>query len=66
MEALSECGIRIPKQVSICGFDDTLAARTTIPQLSTVRQPLRQMEHRAVTALLNLIDNKLNQQNEFK
>jgi len=37
---------------ALAGFDDTLAARTTVPQLTTVRQPLHAMGSRAVEALL--------------
>ena len=33
-------------------FDDSLAARTTLPQLTTVRQPLRMMGMKAVESLL--------------
>ncbi|MBN1404863.1 MAG: LacI family DNA-binding transcriptional regulator [Opitutales bacterium] len=56
MEALASMGVRIPDEVSICGFDDTLAARTTVPQLSTVRQPLRMMGAKAVDVLMRRID----------
>ncbi len=52
MESLAEVGLRVPDDISIAGFDDTLAARTTVPQLTTVRQPLRAMGQRAVEILL--------------
>jgi len=52
LEALAEVGLRVPDDISVAGFDDTLAARTTVPQLTTVRQPLRAMGHRAVEVLL--------------
>lgn len=56
LEALAEAGLRVPEDISVAGFDDTLAARTTVPQLATVRQPLRTMAHRAVEVLLDMID----------
>ncbi len=56
LEALAEAGLRVPADVSVAGFDDTLAARTTVPQLTTVRQPLREMGWRAVTSLLSALD----------
>lgn len=56
MEAFAELGLRVPEDLSIAGFDDTIAARTTVPQLTTVRQPLRAMGVRAVEVLLSLID----------
>jgi len=58
LEALAEAGIRVPEDVSLVGFDDTLAARTTVPQLTTVRQPLRSMGVHAVEALLAQIQQK--------
>ncbi|HOY54182.1 MAG TPA: LacI family DNA-binding transcriptional regulator [Opitutaceae bacterium] len=55
LEVLAESGVRVPQDVSVAGFDDTLAARTTVPQLTTVRQPLREMGQRAVEVLLKRI-----------
>lgn len=55
IEVLAECGLRVPEDISIAGFDDSLAARMSVPQLSTVRQPLRAMGARAVDVLLNRI-----------
>jgi LacI family transcriptional regulator, galactose operon repressor len=55
LEALAEAGLRVPEDISIAGFDDTQAARTTVPQLATVRQPLRAMGTRAVQVLLDSI-----------
>jgi LacI family transcriptional regulator len=52
LEALAEVGLRVPDDISVAGFDDSLAARTTVPQLTTVRQPLREMGQRAVELLL--------------
>jgi LacI family transcriptional regulator len=54
MEALAAAGLRVPHDVSVAGFDDTLLARACAPQLSSVRQPLRQMGERAVEILLDL------------
>ncbi len=56
MEALAALGLRVPDDLSLGGFDDTLAARTTVPQLTTVRQPLRAMGVRAVEILLGRIE----------
>lgn len=58
MEALAAKGVRVPDAVSIAGFDDSLLARTTRPQLSTVRQPLRQMGHDAVKRLIQAIEQR--------
>ena len=55
MEVLAERGIRVPEQISVAGFDDSLLARMTVPMLTTVRQPLRRMGSRAVEVLLQQI-----------
>jgi LacI family transcriptional regulator len=58
LETLAELGLRVPEDLSVIGFDDTLAARTTVPQLTTVRQPLREMGHQAVEILLDEIGHR--------
>lgn len=50
---LASSGIRVPSDVSVAGFDDTLASRTSVPQLSTVKQPLVEMAGLAVELLLH-------------
>jgi len=55
LEILSHVGLKVPTDLSVVGFDDTLAARTTIPQLTTVRQPLRAMGVKAVEMTLERI-----------
>ena len=52
MEALAEAGLRVPDDISVVGFDDTLVARTTVPQLTTVQQPFLAMGAEAVELLL--------------
>ena len=56
LEALSQAGFKVPTDLSVAGFDDTLAARATVPQLTTVRQPLRAMGARAVEVALDRIN----------
>lgn len=57
MEAARDCGLRVPDDLSIIGFDDIPQALMTHPQLTTVRQPLHDMGRSAVQMLLKLIDN---------
>jgi LacI family transcriptional regulator len=54
MEVLQERGLRVPEDVSVVGFDDTLLARTAL--LATVRKPLRAIGHRAVQLLVERIE----------
>jgi LacI family transcriptional regulator len=56
-EVLITRGYRIPEDVSLCGFDDTLLAKTT--DLSSVKQPLREMGNEAVVQLLKRVDAQL-------
>lgn len=59
LEAFAELGLRVPEDISVAGFDDTYVARTIIPQLTSVRQPLRDMGARAVELLLERIEGTL-------
>lgn len=56
METLLSRGLRIPADISVVGFDDTLLARSS--GLATVRQPLREMGHQAVELLVARIEAK--------
>jgi LacI family transcriptional regulator len=51
MVACSQAGVRVPQDVSVCGFDDSWIARSVWPYLTTVYQPIEEMG-RAATALL--------------
>jgi LacI family transcriptional regulator len=59
MRALHEAGRRVPEDVSVVGFDDAKAAAYSIPGLTTLRQPLREMGALAGEHLLQLIDANL-------
>lgn len=49
-------GLSIPKEISICGFDDSIHATSFSPALTTVRQPLKQLAEECVSLLLNIIE----------
>ena len=55
---LAERGIRIPDTISMAGFDDIILCRSTLPPLSTVRQPLHDMGAFATQTLLRLIEER--------
>lgn len=53
--ALHEAGLRVPRDISVVGFDDIPSAATLRPGLTTVRQPLYEMGQTAAENLLRLI-----------
>jgi LacI family transcriptional regulator len=53
--AIRKAGLRVPEDISVIGFDDILFAAQFSPALTTIRQPLHQIGHSAVEALLELI-----------
>ncbi len=56
MEAAGARGLRIPRDLSVTGFDDIDVSRATTPRLTTVRQPLQEMGRTAVTMLMRQLD----------
>ena len=51
MEMARELNLRIPEDLSIIGFDGTEMGQHTVPALTTVRQPIFDIAHYAVTSL---------------
>lgn len=58
MQAVSARGLRVPDDISVVGFDDTVEAAVAVPALTTVRQPLAELGRTAVSLLLRQIQNK--------
>ena len=54
--AAHRSGLDVPRELSICGFDDTAIATTVWPELTTVRQPIADMARRATRLLVEAID----------
>jgi DNA-binding LacI/PurR family transcriptional regulator len=52
LRVLSQRGRRVPDDVSVVGFDDSVVATTTTPQLTTVRQPVEKLGSRLAELLL--------------
>lgn len=44
--------LKVPQQLSVAGFDDSLVAQVVWPRLTTCRQPLREMASAAVSILV--------------
>ncbi|MEZ0090260.1 LacI family DNA-binding transcriptional regulator [Streptacidiphilus sp. EB129] len=55
MRALRQAGRRIPEDVAVVGFDDSVVARHTDPPMTTVRQPSEEMGRTMARLLLERI-----------
>ncbi|MFE0641655.1 LacI family DNA-binding transcriptional regulator [Streptomyces sp. NPDC058877] len=53
---LGERGVAVPDAVAVVGFDDSAAARSCSPALTTVRQPVEQMAAAMAELLVDALD----------
>jgi LacI family transcriptional regulator len=58
MRAASECGLQVPRDLSIVGVDDIPLASFLPVSLSTIAQPIGEMARRATELLLSRVENK--------
>jgi DNA-binding LacI/PurR family transcriptional regulator len=52
LHAAHACGLQVPADVSVAGFDDIPVAAVTVPALTTARMPVREMVAKAVQMVL--------------
>jgi LacI family transcriptional regulator, galactose operon repressor len=57
MSAIYHAGFRVPDDISIVGYDDTINAAYLNPPLTTVKMPIAEMGHIAGKTILDLIRN---------
>jgi len=57
LAVLAEHGLRVPHDVAVVGFDDSVAAMEARPPLTTVHQPVEQMARTLTLTLLDRIAN---------
>lgn len=58
IQALKDRNIKVPKDISVVGFDDIETAQLTNPSLTTVRQPAYEMGKKSSEMLINILNNK--------
>jgi GntR family transcriptional regulator of arabinose operon len=58
MHYIKKAGIRIPDEISIIGFDDTVLASAVEPSLTSIAHPKQVLGEMAARALLDLIHQK--------
>lgn len=56
-------GLNVPEKLSVVGYDDTLLATTIWPQITTVRQPIKEMAECSIDILTS---GKMNQKKPIK
>ena len=55
MDVLRRRGLGVPDDVSVVGFDDIAFARYTVPALTTIAQPVREIGQETVRLLLGIV-----------
>lgn len=58
IHALHEHGLRIPEDVAVVGFDNTLGAEFLLPSLTTVSQPFAELGRAALERLVRGVENQ--------
>lgn len=57
--SLQAMGKRIPEEIAIIGFDDSLIAQHTAPPLSSVRRPVEKQAYAAIDLLLKIMKKEI-------
>jgi DNA-binding LacI/PurR family transcriptional regulator len=63
LQACRERGIRVPEDLSVVGFDNTILSRIVTPALTTVAQPIYELGRRTVHLLMDGIENEIQPKN---
>lgn len=58
ISAAHQRGLDVPRDLTVCGFDDTAIATTIWPELTTVRQPISAMASLAIEILARAVRSK--------
>lgn len=58
INAAQDMGLKVPEDLSVAGFDDSILASRIIPSLTTIRRPVREMARLATTKLIASIDGR--------
>ncbi len=58
VNAVKDLGLKVPEDLSVCGYDDSPLANHYSPKITSVRQPAEEMAQNAVNQLLALINDQ--------
>nr|WP_313886426.1 LacI family DNA-binding transcriptional regulator [Bacillus sp. SD088] len=56
IKAINQLGYHTPRDIAVIGFDGISLGKATIPELTTIAQPIYQLGERAATMLVELIE----------
>lgn len=56
IKAIQNCGLRVPQDISVVGFDNIDLSRMTVPAITTIKQPSYEIGQQACNILINLIE----------
>ncbi len=55
LHALSHMGLQVPRDIAVAGFGDIISSPVTLPALTTVHVPMREIGAEAVSLLLRIL-----------
>ena len=64
IRAFRDAGLKVPRDISVLGFDDIEQAAFNVPRLTTIRQPLVRMGELAATSLIKRIEHPTEQSDD--
>src|SRR5699024_2927797 len=64
LEVLREQNIKVPEDISLIGYDDSVLSRVSEVKLTTIKHPQSEMGETAAKMMLDLLDGKSSSQSE--
>jgi DNA-binding LacI/PurR family transcriptional regulator len=55
INGLKDCGLKVPEDVSVIGYDDSPMANQYTPKITSIRQPAQAMAKKAVEVMIDLL-----------
>ncbi|WP_391115808.1 LacI family DNA-binding transcriptional regulator [Psychrobacillus sp. L3] len=65
LKAVKEAGLKVPKDISVTGFDDLMLSSFTQPQLTTIGQNFFEIGRLSAVLLQDLIENRLDEKHIY-
>jgi len=65
IKTIEESGLKVPDDISVCGFDDIFISSLVKPSLTTVHQPIEKISEIACERLIGWIEGKIKERDEI-